>query len=477
MMPQVRGGALAWFRRDLRIDDNAALGRALATAQRVHCVFVFDTEILDALDSRADRRVAFIWHSVRELREALQGQGGDLIVLHGRASEEVPRLAAALGVDEVVAAEDYEPAACARDALVRTRLEERSIGFRTLKDQAVFAKGELLTRAGRPFTVFTPYKKAWLRLVSEAELAPRLSRDHLKHLVRPPMATRLPGLRELGFEPADLAAAGIRTGEKGAQDTLGAFLDRIDAYHLQRDYPALDATSGLAIHNRFGTISIRRLARLALERRTAGADSWLAELIWRDFFFQVLHHHPQAAQEAFRPAFAHIAWPNDAALFQAWREGRTGYPIVDAAMRQINATGNMHNRLRMIAASFLVKDLLVDWRWGEQYFANKLNDFDLAANNGNWQWAASTGCDAQPYFRIFNPLTQSKKFDAEGTFIRRYVPELAAVPVKFIHAPWAMPPGEQAACGCVIGHDYPAPVVDHAVQRERALALYKKASP
>lgn len=469
--------ALVWFRRDLRINDNAALGHALATAQRVHCVFVFDTEILDALASREDRRVTFIWDSVRKLREALQGQGGDLVVLHGRAREEVPRLAASLGAGEVVAAEDYEPAAAARDATVADSLRTLGIGFTAVKDTVVFAKSELLTKGGRPFTAFTPYKNAWRKLVSEAELASRLSRHHLKRLAPLPMETRLPGLRELGFDRADLAVAGIRPGEQGALATLDAFLERIDAYPLQRDYPALEATSGLAIHNRFGTISIRRLARLALERRTAGADSWLAELIWRDFFFQVLHHRPQAAQEAFRPAYAHIAWPNDAALFRAWREGKTGYPIVDAAMRQINGTGNMHNRLRMIAASFLVKDLLVDWRWGEQYFASKLNDFDLAANNGNWQWAASTGCDAQPYFRIFNPLTQSKKFDAEGTFIRRFVPELAAVPVKFIHAPWAMPPGEQAACGCVIGRDYPAPVVDHAVQRERALALYRKASP
>ena len=222
---------------------------------------------------------------------------------------------------------------------------------------------------------------------------------------------------------------------------------------------------------------ISRRARLARERRTAGADSWLAELIWRDFFFQVLHHHPQAAREAFRAEFARIDWPNDDRLFAAWREGRTGYPLVDAAMRQLNGTGNMHNRLRMVAASFLVKDLLVDWRWGEKYFAARLNDFDLAANNGNWQWAASTGCDAQPYFRIFNPVAQSEKFDAEGTFIRRWVPELAKVPAKSIHAPWKLSPADQAACGCVIGRDYPAPVVDHAIQRERALALYKKARP
>lgn len=467
-------GALVWFRRDLRLDDNAALGRALANHGRVFCAFVFDTEILDALASRADRRVDFIWRSLHELRERLCAAGGDLIVLHGRAREVLPRLAADLGVGEVIAAEDYEPAAMARDAEVAERLRASGIGFTAVKDTVVFAKGELLTQGGRPFTVFTPYKNAWLKLAGEAELAPRLAERDLRRLAKPPMATRLPTLRELGFEPTDLAASRIRAGEAGAQETLAAFLGRIDRYHEQRDYPALDATSGLAIHNRFGTISIRRLVRAARERRTAGADFWLAELIWRDFFFQVLHHHPRAAQEAFRPQFADLPWPNDEALFAAWKAGRTGYPLVDAAMRQLNATGNMHNRLRMVVASFLVKDLLVDWRWGEKYFAAQLNDFDLAANNGNWQWAASTGCDAQPWFRIFNPVAQSEKFDAQGEFIRRWVPALAGVPAESIHAPWRMCPSDQAACGCIIGRDYPAPVVDHAVQRERALALYKK---
>ncbi|MDT3735747.1 MAG: deoxyribodipyrimidine photo-lyase [Denitratisoma sp.] len=471
-----QGGALAWLRRDLRLDDNAALGHALEKHERVFCAFVFDTEILDPLASRTDRRVDFIWNSVRELRERLREAGGDLIVLHGRARDVLPRLAADLGVGEVVAAEDYEPAAV-RDDEVAERLRASGIGFTAVKDTVVFAGSELLTQGGRPFTVFTPYKNAWLKLVGEAELAPRLDEANLKRLARPPHETHLPELNELGFAPTDLAASGIRPGETGAQETLAAFLGRIDAYHEQRDYPALDAGSGLAIHNRFGTISIRRLVHAARERRTAGADLWLAELIWRDFFFQVLHHHPRAAREAFRPQFADIPWPNDEALFAAWREGRTGYPLVDAAMRQLNASGNMHNRLRMVVASFLVKDLLVDWRWGEQYFAAKLNDFDLAANNGNWQWAASTGCDAQPYFRIFNPVAQSEKFDKQGEFIRRYVPELANVPVKSIHAPWRMSPVEQAAIGCVIGRDYPAPVVDHAVQRERALALYRKARP
>jgi deoxyribodipyrimidine photo-lyase len=227
------------------------------------------------------------------------------------------------------------------------------------------------------------------------------------------------------------------------------------------------------VHNRFGTVSIRRLARLAVDRRSAGADTWLSELIWRDFYFQILYHFPHAADAAFKPRYDKLLFKNNELLFTAWCEARTGYPIIDAAMRQINQTGFMHNRLRMIVASFLTKDLLVDWRWGEKYFADHLNDFDLAANNGGWQWAASTGCDAQPYFRIFNPVSQSQRFDAQGKFIRRYVPELAKVPDKYIHAPWGMPPLEQKLAGCVIGKDYPAPVVDHDVARREALALYK----
>ena len=251
------------------------------------------------------------------------------------------------------------------------------------------------------------------------------------------------------------------------------FLQRIDHYRETRDFPAVRGVSYLSVHNRFGTVSIRRLARLALERRSAGADTWLSELIWRDFYFQILYHFPQACNSAFKLKYSKLSFKNNKLLFSAWCEARTGYPLIDAAMRQINHSGFMHNRLRMIVASFLTKDLLIDWRWGEKYFAVHLNDFDLAANNGGWQWAASTGCDAQPYFRIFNPLSQSQRFDAQGKFIRRYVPELANVADKFIHAPWTMPPLEQKRAGCVIGKDYPAPIVDHAIARLEALALYQ----
>ena len=284
----------------------------------------------------------------------------------------------------------------------------------------------------------------------------------------------MPSLSDLGFEKTNLSELGIPTGMSGADTLLRDFLPRIGDYRNRRDFPAVKGPSYLSVHLRFGTISIRRLAREAIRRKNEGAATWLSELIWRDFYFQILHHHPRVVERSFKPEYDAVAFENDPAKFAAWCEGRTGYPIVDAAMRQLNQTGYMHNRLRMIAASFLVKDLHVDWKQGERYFADQLNDFDLSANNGGWQWAASTGCDAQPYFRIFNPVTQSERFDKEGRFIRRYVPELANVPVKHLHSPWTLPPLEQQASGCVIGRDYPAPLVDHDRARKRALEMYGK---
>jgi deoxyribodipyrimidine photo-lyase len=257
---------------------------------------------------------------------------------------------------------------------------------------------------------------------------------------------------------------------------LDDFTSRIAAYGEARDFPAVKGVSYLGVHNRFGTIGVRELARLALSLKGDGPAMWLSELAWRDFFFQVLWHYPDVEKRSFHPEFDAIEWEGGDRELAAWSGARTGYPIVDAAMRQLTSTGFMHNRLRMVAASFLVKDLLVDWRRGERVFAERLNDYDLAANNGNWQWAASTGCDAQPWFRIFNPVTQSQRFDPGGRFIRRYVPELARVPVEFVHEPWKMPLAMQRESGCVIARDYPAPIVDHAVQRARALALYRNAA-
>jgi deoxyribodipyrimidine photo-lyase len=466
---------LVWFRRDLRDYDHAALYHALKTSSRVYCVFVFDTDILDPLTDKADRRVEFIWESVRELKAALRENGSDLIVKHGRATEIVPALAIELDVEAVYANRDYEPTANARDEAVANALKREGIAFHTYKDQVIFERDEILTQASKPYSVFTPYKNAWLRTLEDFYVRPYPVDRHIENLAQH-KADDQPSPEVLGFERTNLHALKIPTGMAGGKQLFDDFLNRIDQYKDARDYPAVKNPSYLSVHLRFGTVSIRHLARTAWRMEGRGAETWLNELIWRDFYFQILHHQPQIAEgHAFRPEFENIAFPNDEALFRAWCEGRTGYPLVDAAMRQLNQTGYMHNRLRMVTASFLVKDLLVDWRWGERYFADKLIDYDFAANNGGWQWASSTGCDAQPWFRIFNPVTQSEKFDGQGKFIRKYVPELARCNDKEIHAPWLISAGRQHTLGLAIGRDYPLPVVDHAVQRERVLGLYKTA--
>ena len=464
---------ICWFRRDLRTDDHAALHAALTSGRKVHCLFVFDTDILDRLEDRADRRVEFILGSVTELRASLEKLGGTLHVHHGRPVDVVPAVAQALGVDAVYANRDYEPDAISRDSAVEKALHDAGRGLLLFKDQVIFERDELLTGAGRPYTVYTPYKNAWLKKVEPAHLAPHEVAPHAGALAAGP-AEPLPDLRVLGFEPTNLAALNITPGMSGAAALWEDFGPRMTRYREQRDFPAVKGPSYLSVHLRFGTISVRQLARAAWLESGEGPATWLSELIWRDFYFMILHHFPHVVDHSFKPEYDRLAFPNDTQRFDAWCKGRTGYPLVDAAMRQLNETGYMHNRLRMVAASFLVKDLLVDWRWGERYFAAKLNDYDLAANNGGWQWAASTGCDAQPYFRIFNPVTQSEKFDAEGRFIRRYVPELAGCDPKSIHAPWLMNSGAQEKAGFVIGKDYPAPIVDHAEARAEALALYKR---
>lgn len=468
-----------WFRRDLRVIDNAALYAALKAARRVYCVFVYDTEILDVLPSRADRRVEFIVQSVEELGRELAARGGQLIVLHGSARAEIPRLAARLGVQAVYANHDYEPGALARDAAVAQALNPRA--FLTRKDQVIFEKDEILTQGGTPFSVFTPYKNAWLKKLEPFFVKPYPVDQYAGKLAPAPEKFRTFSLADLGFNATNLQTLGIAGGAAAAQKLFADFAPRMARYRDARNFPAKKGPSYLSVHLRFGTISIRELAHKAWQSVEdgggEGAATWLSELVWRDFYFMILHHHPRVVTRAFKPAYDAIRWPNDKTLFEAWCAGRTGYPIVDAAMRQINQTGYMHNRLRMIAASFLVKDLLVDWRWGEKYFADHLNDFDLSANNGGWQWAASTGCDAQPYFRIFNPVTQSEKFDADGAFIRRYVPELARCDARAIHAPWTMSLDQQRAAGVIIGRDYPAPVVDHAVARLQALELFKAVKP
>ena len=458
--------ALVWFRRDLRDHDHAALSAALASAQQVFCAFVFDTDILAALPSRQDRRVDFIQQSLVELDAALRARGGGLIVRHGAAASEIPALARALGVDAVFANRDYEPAAKQRDATVAAQLAQLDIAFHTFKDQTIFDGTEVLTQAGKPFSVFTPYKNAWLKRLTAADYGECVCTGQL---AGHDMAG-VPPLAEIGFTATDLAALNIQPGMSGARALWDEFrAGRIDRYGSLRDFPAIKGVSYLSVHLRFGTISIRELVRQAAARE---ASVWLSELIWRDFYFMILDHFPHVVGHAFKPEYDAIQWADWPEGLAAWQQGRTGYPLVDAAMRQLNFSGWMHNRLRMVVASFLSKDLGLDWRLGERYFAVQLNDFDLSANNGGWQWASSSGCDAQPYFRIFNPVTQSEKFDPEGKFIRRYVPELAKVPNKYIHAPWLMGRLEQEALGVIIGRDYPAPIVDHATARNETLARY-----
>jgi deoxyribodipyrimidine photo-lyase len=474
--------ALVWFRRDLRAFDHAALSHALRRFGRVYCAFVFDTSILDALPDRADRRVEFIWRSVTELDAALDalsrragGDGAGLIVRHARADDAIVALAAYLGVAAVVANRDYEPAAIARDRRVADRLGAAGIAFEDFKDQVIFERDELLTGERRPYSVFTPYRNAWMRKLDPAHLAPHAVELHAGRLAPRLPGESIPSLEALGFRTTNLAQLGLPAGMSVGRSLLGDFSARIDRYKLARDFPAVKGPSYLSTHLRFGTVSIRELVALAWSRGGAGAESWLAELIWRDFYQMILWHHPRVVDASFRPECDRIVWDDAPQRFAAWCDGRTGYPIVDAAMRQLNGTGYMHNRLRMVAASFLTKDLGIDWRRGERYFAERLNDYDLAANNGGWQWAASTGCDAQPWFRIFNPVTQSARFDPDGRFIRRYVPELAAVPGKFIHAPWTMNASAQAAASVRIGRDYPPPIVDHAAARLRTLERFAAA--
>jgi deoxyribodipyrimidine photo-lyase len=487
-MDTTYAAGLVWLRRDLRLADHAALYHALKACKQVWLAFVFDTDILDALPRR-DRRVEFIRETLVELDALLQAAGGPgsgLIVLHGVARQEIPQLARALGVQAVFCNADYEPAAEARDAAVAQALGHAGIAMHGSKDHVVFERQEVLTRTGTPYSVFTPYKNAWLARLDAFYLRAYPVENYLAGRLAPrPEALRreVPTLQELKFEPGNLSELKIRPGPAGAAALLEDFVPRMSRYQALRDFPAAKGPSYLSVHLRFGTVSIRELARRAHAAAApgdAGATTWLSELVWRDFYFQILSNFPHVAgadgtSASFKRDYDRIQWaegPEADSLFAAWCEGRTGYPLVDAAMAQINQTGYMHNRLRMVVASFLCKDLGIDWRWGERYFAEKLNDFDLAANNGGWQWASSSGCDAQPYFRIFNPVSQSEKFDAEGKFIVRYLPQLAKLPKAALHAPWTARPVDLEAAGLKLGRDYPLPIVDHAQAREKTLRRY-----
>lgn len=472
--------SICWFRRDLRLHDHAALYYALKQSKHVHCVFVFDASILNQLTDKHDRRVEFIWQSVLELQTDLQQYGSTLHVLHAPAENAIPDLARALNAQAIFCNKDYEPSALLRDAKVEKSLSEADIAFHCYKDQVIFEQSEILTGADKPFKVYTPFKNAWLKKLDDFYLRAYPTHNYFANLAQSEIqdtSISMPSLEALGFMPTNLGQLALPTGASGAKKLLTDFMQRISTYQEARNYPAIKGVSYLSTHLRFGTISIRHLVSKAYYTGGIGAQSWLNELIWREFYQMLLYHHPSLAHgQAFKAQFNTIPFSNNKTKFSAWCQARTGYPLIDGAMRQLNQTGYMHNRLRMITASFLVKDLHIDWRWGERYFAQHLLDFDLAANNGGWQWSASTGCDAQPWFRIFNPITQSEKFDAQAKFIRRYVPELNNCPDKWIHAPWLMPVHEQQRFGVLIGQHYPAPIVDHATARLKTLALYKEAA-
>lgn len=482
-MNSLLDSGLVWLRRDLRTTDHAALSKALQNCKKVYLAFVFDTEILSHLEPQ-DQRVEFILESLIQVDQNLSRlhpqAKASLIVRHGLATDEIPRLAIQLQVNAVFCSHDDEPQSLKRDAIVSQKLQQSGIAFYHYKDHVLLERSQVLSKTGQPYSVFTPYKNAWLKVIQESDLQAHPVQEWAHRLAQVPATfkTDMPSLHQLGFEKTKLKELKIPIGESGALDLLNDFQSRMKDYSANRNFPSIKGPSYLGVHLRFGTISIRQLARLAwpyVQAQNEGASVWFSELIWRDFYAQILHHHPHVVGASFKKAYDQIEWEKGTIaeqLFQAWCDAKTGYPLVDAAMEQLNQTGYMHNRLRMVAASFLVKHLGIDWRWGEAYFAKKLNDFDLASNNGGWQWASSSGCDAQPYFRIFNPVTQSEKFDKDGKFIKRYLPQLSGLDAKNIHSPWLTPQILLNQAGVTLGQDYPYPIVDHAQARAKTLARF-----
>jgi deoxyribodipyrimidine photo-lyase len=466
--------ALWWLRRDLRLMDNQALSAALAHADRVIPVFVLDPTLLNS-PYVGPKRVAFLLGGLRRLDEDLRTRGSRLIVRHGDPREELTVLMAECGAEAIFAEEDFTPYARQRDGGVAERLPLHLVG-----GPIVHPPGTVLKAGGTPYTVFTPFSRRWRTLPPPQAGVILLAPDWLP---TPPEVSSLP----IPEEPALPSAVPFPPGEAEAQRRLRAFVEVDDPpiyrYAKARDRLDMDGTSRLSPYLHLGMLSARQAVVAALEATAAapdaearkGAETWLNELIWREFFVHILYHFPHVLQQSFRANLRVISWENDEGVFASWCEGRTGYPVVDAGMRQLAQTGWIHNRARMIVASFLVKDLLIDWRWGERYFMQHLVDGDSASNNGGWQWTAGTGTDAAPYFRVFNPTLQGKKFDPQGAYVRRWVPELVRVPDKFVHQPWKMPLDVQEKAGCVIGQGYPAPIVDHAWARERTLAAYAQA--
>ena len=429
-----------WFRRDLRLRDNAGLYHALKGPNPVLPIFIFDRNILDELvaDSRGedknDRRVEFIHIALEDIQKQLVNMGSTLDVHYGTPAEVFKTLFAEYNIEKVFTNHDYEPYAKQRDEEIEKLLKEQGAAFHTFKDQVILEKDEVLKDDGNPYTIFTPYSRKWKAILTEFHLKSYPNKKYYSNFFKQ-AERKIISLEKMGF-----IAAGLSFPDKEWKGQI------IRNYKEQRDIPSIQGTSRLSVHLRFGTISIRELA----DEAGALNETFLNELIWRDFYHMILWHFPKVVGNAFKPEYDKINWRNNEKEFEAWCNGQTGYPIVDAGMRELNITGFMHNRVRMIVASFLTKHLLIDWRWGEAYFAKKLLDFDLAANNGGWQWAAGSGCDAAPYFRIFNPYLQTQKFDPELKYIRHWVPEFEEF-------------------------TYPQPIIQHEVARKRCLDTYAAA--
>ena len=425
--------SLCWFRRDLRTGDQTALFYSLQQEEQVLPLFIFDRHILDVLEDKTDARVSFIHTQIGELMSFFEQQGSSMIVRYGHPEQVFTELLAEYEVQSVYTNRDYEPYAQSRDSHVESLLREKNIPFLSFKDQVIFEPGEIVNGSGEFYKVFTPYSKNWLEKFRATRVQP-LPTANWKNLVQTSKMP-LPSLNDMGFAPSPIEIPSSQLDE-----------EIVRHYEERRNFPAQQGTSRLGIHLRFGTLSIRKLALKAASLNA----TYLNELIWREFYAMILGHAPQVVDRAFKPQYDRIPWRNNESEFAAWCVGNTGYPIVDAGMRELNATGFMHNRVRMIVASFLTKHLLIDWRWGEAYFAKKLLDFELASNNGGWQWAAGTGTDAQPYFRVFNPDSQTEKFDKDLVYIKKWVPEFGTAA-------------------------YPKPIVDHKFARNRAIETYKKA--
>lgn len=424
-----------WFRRDLRLNDNAGLFQALSSDKKVLPLFIFDTEILDKLEDKKDKRVTFIFKAIKEIHEKLTSFKSTIDIRYGKPVEIFKQLINDYQIESVYTNHDYEPYAIQRDVEIQKLLSSAEISLRTYKDQVIFERLEVCKDDGSPYTVFTPYSKKWKKILKSSDYQPWITEDKFDQFVKK-SPLKLISLKEMGFEEVDMEFPSIE---------IKAEL--IKKYQDQRDFPAVDGTSRMGVHLRFGTVSIRELVRHSMKL----SETYLNELIWRDFYQMILANFPRVGRGlAFRQEYEAIPWRNNEAEFEQWCAGETGYPIVDAGMRELNNTGFMHNRVRMIVASFLTKHLLIDWKWGEAYFAEKLLDYDFASNNGGWQWAAGTGCDAAPYFRVFNPYLQTKKFDPELKYIRKWVPELETM-------------------------NYPSPIVEHEFARKRVLEVYSKA--